>query len=145
MTELQIVLVQRTSRYLLPIGDTVAELFYRRLFELDPALAVAMAGVDLRESGRKLMQTIAVAAHGLRDLERVAPVLEDFAREHAAHGLRADSYDMLGRALFDTMQVALGDAFTRDVYRAWLVAYQGFAPILQRGAAQPVEPGRGSG
>ena len=38
MTPTQIALVQRSFKKVMPIGDTTAQLFYGRLFALDPAL-----------------------------------------------------------------------------------------------------------
>ncbi|MEO5701311.1 MAG: globin domain-containing protein [Casimicrobiaceae bacterium] len=137
MTELQITLVQRTFRYLLPIGDTVAALFYARLLQLDPALSPAMKRGDLKASGRNLIQTLAVAVQSLRDLARVQSVLEDCGREHAVVGLSPAHYDTMGRAWLDTMHVALGDAFARDVYDAWGAALKEMAPMMQKGAAHP--------
>ena len=131
MTEQQIVLVQRTFRYLLPIGDTVAELFYRRLFELDPTVRPLFRG-DLKEQGRKLMQMLAIAVQGLSRLERIQPAVEDLGRRHAAYGVRVEHYDTVGKALLDTVHVALGDVFTRDVYHAWAAAYDALAGTMQR-------------
>ena len=57
-------LVLRSFAQVMPIAQTAAELFYGRLFELDPTLRPMFRG-DMREHGRKLMQMMAVAVHGL--------------------------------------------------------------------------------
>lgn len=140
MTDLQIVLVQRTFRYLQPIGDTVAELFYRRLGELEPRLArVCPAGAQ-RSEGRKLLQMLAVGVAGLRDTERMAGVLAAFGRDNPALFTTAGPA-VVGQALLDTFHVALGDAFSRDVYQAWTAAYAALGPHLVRGATQAEAPG----
>ena len=56
-------LVMRSFAQVMPIAETAAELFYGRLFELDPTLRPMFRG-DMREQGRKLMQMLAVAVHG---------------------------------------------------------------------------------
>jgi hypothetical protein len=47
MTPEQVDLVQRSWRAVLPVGDTAAELFYGKLFSLDPSIQ-SMFRDDLR-------------------------------------------------------------------------------------------------
>lgn len=54
MTPEQVTLVQGSWKKVLPISDTAAEMFYTRLFSLDPALKPLFKG-DMKEQGRKLM------------------------------------------------------------------------------------------
>jgi hypothetical protein len=56
---------RRRVAQVMPIAETVAELFYGRLFELDPTLRSMFRG-DMREQGRKLMQMLAVAVPHMR-------------------------------------------------------------------------------
>src|SRR5258706_16408711 len=65
-------LVLRSFAQVMPIAETAAELFYGRLFELDPTLRPMFRG-DMREQGRKLMQMLAVAGHGLDRLHEILP------------------------------------------------------------------------
>jgi hemoglobin-like flavoprotein len=122
MTALQIVLVQRTFRYLLPIGGTVAELFFRRLFELQPGLRAQLIETDprdLREFGRELMQMLAVLVQALPDTARVEHLVADLVDARSAGPFTPGDSDAIGKALLDTIHVALGEVFTRDVYAAW--------------------------
>ena len=64
MTEQQVRLVQQTFMRVLPISDLAAQLFYKRLFELDPTLRPMFKG-DMQEQGRKLMQMIGMTVQGL--------------------------------------------------------------------------------
>jgi hypothetical protein len=57
MTTLQIELVQSSFESVKPIAEVAADLFYARLFELDPSLR-AMFRTDRAEQGRKLMLAI---------------------------------------------------------------------------------------
>jgi hypothetical protein len=54
MTPEQRLLVQESCAQVVPIADIAAELFYARLFELDPSLRGLFHG-NVREQGRKLM------------------------------------------------------------------------------------------
>ena len=67
MTPEHITLVQRSFADVLPMADTVASLFYARLFALDPTLRSLFPG-EMREQGRKLMTMLHVVATGLRRL-----------------------------------------------------------------------------
>lgn len=67
MTPRQKELVQSSWAQVVPIADAAAGLFYGRLFELDPSLR-PMFSTDIKEQGKKPMQTITVAVRGLDDL-----------------------------------------------------------------------------
>jgi hypothetical protein len=54
ITPEHIALVQRTFADVLPMADTAATLFYKRLFVLDPTLRSLFHG-DIQEQGHKLM------------------------------------------------------------------------------------------
>ena len=133
MNQSQVDLVQRTFRHLMPIGDTVAEVFYRRLFELDPALRPLFRG-DMKEQGRKLMQMMAVAVQGLSRLDTIIPAVEDLGRRHAAYGVQGSHYETVGTALLMTLRIGLADAYSQDVHDAWSAAYQTLARTMQRAA-----------
>ena len=135
MTPQEITLVQRTFRHVLPIGDTAASLFYRRLFALDPSLR-AMFPEDLRDQGRKLMQMMAVAVQGLSRFDDVVGAVEDLGRRHATYGVKPVHYDLVGEALLSTLAIALGDMFAPDVRNAWAAAYRTLATTMQRAAYQ---------
>lgn len=53
-----------------PISEQAAELFYGRLFELDPAQEPLIKG-DMKAQGAKLMTVIRTAVHGLSNLEAI--------------------------------------------------------------------------
>src|SRR5260370_35330219 len=62
LTSTQIKLVQDSFALVAPIADTAAQLFYGRLFELDPSLR-HMFKSNMKEQGLKLMQMLSVAVH----------------------------------------------------------------------------------
>ena len=133
MDSLQIVLVQRTFRHLMPIGDMVAEVFYRRLFELDPSLQERFRG-NMKEQGRHLMQMMAVAVQGLSNVDAVRPAIEALGRRHVSYGVRPEHYETFGNALIATIRIGLGDTFSPDVRAAWVNAYALLADIMQAAA-----------
>ncbi|OAI52373.1 hemin receptor [Betaproteobacteria bacterium SCGC AG-212-J23] len=134
MTLQQIALVQESWNRVLALSDAAAQLFYARLFALDPSLAPMFHG-DMREQGRKLVAMIGVAVQGLARIETLAPVIEALGRRHAGYGVRDHHYATVAEALLWTLEQALGKAFTAETKEAWTVAY-GLLATTMRGAAQ---------
>jgi hemoglobin-like flavoprotein len=133
MTTDQMRLVQETFAHVAPIADTAATLFYARLFQLDPKLRDLFRG-DMREQGRKLMQTLAVTVRGLDALEALVPAVQALGRRHAGYGVTDAHYATVGAALLWTLEQALGSAFTDDVGDAWAAAYGLLASAMQNAA-----------
>ena len=122
MTEKQIELVQTTWEKCIPIADTAAELFYGRLFELDPSLK-SMFTSDMKEQGRKLMMMITTAVKGLSNLPSIVAAVQNLGRGHLKYGVKDEHYDTVGAALLWTLGQGLGDAFTDEVEEAWVATY----------------------
>ena len=61
MTPDQTKIVQSTWAQVVPIADTAAQLFYGKLFELDPSLRPLFAKADMDEQRQKLMATLGAA------------------------------------------------------------------------------------
>jgi hemoglobin-like flavoprotein len=134
MTPKQIELVQSSWKKVLPIADTAAGLFYRKLFTLDPSLKPLFKG-DIKEQGRKLMAMISVAVAGLTRLETIVPAVQDLGRRHVKYGVKDKHYDTVATALVWTLGQGLGEAFTPDVKDAWVTAYGVLAKTMKDAAA----------
>ena len=115
-------LVLRSFAQVMPIAETAAELFYGRLFELDPTLRPMFRG-DMREQGRKLMATLAVVINGLGNLEAILPAASALAKRHVAYGVKAAHYTPVGAALLWTLERGLGPQWTPQLAAAWGEAY----------------------
>jgi len=68
-------LVQESWEQVKPISETAAELFYGKLFELDPSLKPMFANSDMKEQGKKLMLMIGTAVKGLDTLGELVPAV----------------------------------------------------------------------
>ena len=134
MTPEQIRIVQSTWVRVLPIKDIAAQLFYKRLFEMDPSLRPLFRG-DLREQGEKLMQIIDAAVNGLSHLERIVTAIRDLGRRHADYGVKDHHYDTVGAALLWTLKEGLGAEFTPKAKEAWATVYGVLAATMQEAAA----------
>jgi len=133
MNPIQKQLVQSSFAKVVPIADTAAELFYAKLFALDPALKPLFRG-DMKEQGRKLMRMIATAVNGLDRLDALAPAVQDLGRRHVAYGVTAAHYDTVGAALLWTLEQGLGPEFSPEVKQAWATVYGLLAQTMKDAA-----------
>ena len=130
MTPTQHELIRSTWAQVTPIADTAAQLFYERLFELDPALRRLFSRTDMEAQRKNLMQTLTVVVKSIDNLAPLVPAVEALGRRHAGYGVQAKHYATVGQALLDTLQAGLGDAFTRDAREAWGDAYELLAGVM---------------
>ena len=135
MTLQQIELVKKTWVMVVPIADTAAELFYGRLFELEPSYR-AMFKHDMTEQGKKLMKTINIAVEALDDVEPLVPTLKQMGADHAGYGVVDRDYNVVGAALLWTLEQGLGEVFTDEVKNAWAAVYEVLANTMKSGAAE---------
>lgn len=135
MTPLQISLVQNSFEKVRPIAHAAADLFYGRLFELDPTLKNLFRG-DMKEQGRMLMSVLGSAVRGLSNPAPLVPVLKDMGRRHVAYGVRDEHYPTVGNALLWTLEQGLGADFTPEVGIAWAEAYGLLSGLMLEGARE---------
>ena len=127
-------LVRASFAKVAPIADTVAAMFYERLFATDPTLRSLFKG-DMVVQGRLLMTILETAVENAHQLDQILPAVRDLGRRHA-HGVKAADYDTVAGALLGTLQQALGSEFTPAVRDAWVAWYQTLAGEMK--AAAPV-------
>ena len=139
MTPNQITLVQDSFQLVAPIADTASELFYTRLFELDPSVR-PLFPTDIADQRRKLMQTLSVVIGSLRYLDGIAPSIHALGRRHAAYGVKPQHFDTVGSALLWTLAQGLGPAFTPEVESAWAAVYSLLSDTMQAGMADAALP-----
>jgi nitric oxide dioxygenase len=141
MSPSQIDLVQASFAEVKPIAATAAELFYQRLFAMDPSLRALFKG-DMPRQGQMLMSMIGAAVAGLRNLETLAPVVRQLGARHVGYGVQPQHYQTVGGALLWTLERGLGDRFTPEVREAWAAAYELLAEVMQLGALDAQPDGR---
>lgn len=136
MTPEQKQLVQHNWAMAIPNADAVAQLFYQRLFKLDPGIETLFMGSDMAAQRGKLIQALQLAIEGLDDLDSLVPVLEELGRRHQSYGVEDGHYDTVGAALLWTLERGLGQAWTEEAQAAWTEAY-----VLLAGAMRPAGGG----
>ena len=133
MTPEQVSLVKNSFAQVVPIADQAAEIFYAKLFELNPDYRSLFKG-NMEEQGKKLMTMIATAVNSLDRLEDIVPAVQDLGRRHVGYGVEKKDYAVVGEALIWTLGQGLGDAFTDDVKSAWIVVYTVLADTMTAAA-----------
>lgn len=139
MTPEQVALVKESWQKVVPISEQAAELFYGKLFELDPSLKPLFKG-DMKEQGKKLMSTIGLCVTSLDRLDDILPAVQNLGRKHTVeYNVPDSSYATVGEALLWTLGQGLGDEFTDDVKTAWTLTYTTLADVMKGATADPAE------
>ena len=129
-------LVTESWKSLAPNGALVGAIFYRRLFEIDPALRPMFSAVTLDEQIHKLVTMLDLVVHWLDVPDKVVPVLKKLGERHSTYGVQDDHYGKVGAALIGTLEEGLGDKFTPELRSAWTEAFMLISSLMRRGAAK---------
>lgn len=135
MTPEQIELVKTSWAKVAPIAEQAAEMFYAKLFELNPDLK-SLFKSDMKGQGQKLMAMLNTAVNSLDKLEEIVPAVQASGRRHVDYGVKDEDYDTVGEALLWTLGQGLGDAFTDEVKEAWVTTYMLLATTMKDAAAK---------
>ena len=144
MTPEQKHLVRTTWQAVAPDADTAAQLFYDRLFAIDPTTRPLFRSVDMPAQRRKLIDTLTVVVADIDDLGSLVPTIEALGRRHAGYGVNDAHYDSVGAALLWTLEQGLGAAWTPAAKDAWVQAFGLLAGVMRRAAAEGDVPGSGT-
>ncbi len=125
-------LVQRSFAQVRPNAGVAADLFDRRLFELDPDLRSLLIS-DIGEQGARLMTMIGLAVDGLDDLDTlIAAVRAAVPGIEATASSRSTTTWWRSPAL--DVDKGLGDASTPDVRVAWAETHGLLASVMKDAA-----------
>lgn len=134
MEQEKILIVQDTWQQVLPIAEVAADLFYDRLFELDPGIKSLFANTDLGAQKAKLLAILATTIAGLSTSTSLLHDLEELGRRHANYGVLPNQYARAGEALLWTLEKGLGDRWSDETKAAWTTAYALIAGQMLKGA-----------
>lgn len=144
LTDVQKKLVQKSWRLVVPISETAADLFYKRLFETHPEYRRLFSD-DMSAQKRKLLRMLAFIVKSLdwadsQWREEVSPdedlmlVVLALGRRHTElYKIPDASYGAVAEALLWTLDYGLGEAFTEEVRAAWTSVYTILAATMKMG------------
>ena len=149
MTEAQRSTVKRTWELAEPVSETVADLFYKRLFELAPHYR-ELFSPDLEKQKRKLVGMLRFVVRSLdwSDAQWKDPVAADsdlflvmlaLGRRHTElYRVPDEAYATVGECLLWTLDYGLGEAFTPEAREAWTRAYTLISMTMKMARASSV-------
>lgn len=105
---------------------------YERLFALRPAIR-HMFPLDLTEQRAKLASALELVVENLRYPEHVVTALEELGERHAAYGVVAEHFDVLGAALLPSLEEHDPVPWDHATREAWRAAYTAMAQGMRRG------------
>jgi len=150
LTEKQRTLIRDSWRLVVPIGETAADLFYRRLFETNPEYR-ALFKSDMTAQKRKLIGMLGFIVKSLdwpdsawRDTvdeqNDLFLIMLALGRRHTSlYRVPDAAYEAVGQALVWTLDYGLGKAFTEEVRDAWLQVYRLVATTMKMGKYSAAE------
>jgi hemoglobin-like flavoprotein len=113
-----------------PMAIHVADLFYDRLFELDPSLE-ALFPEELTAQRPRFMNAVGAAVAGLDDIDALRPTLLAIGRQNLNQGIQSGQYDTLGKALLWTFEQSLAEQFTPPMKEAWAALHAEMAMAMR--------------
>jgi hemoglobin-like flavoprotein len=157
LTDTDKAVVRATWRLVEPIGDTAADLFYRRLFELEPAYK-PLFKTDLIAQKRKFIAMLGFIVKSLNWAdaswrEEIDPESDLFLivlalgrRHRELYRIPDEAYSAVREALLWTLDYGLGEAFTPEAQSAWRRLYDLVAMTMKLGKGgtelgKGIEPG----
>lgn len=138
MTPEQIELVRSSFQRLADIPERAGEIFYQRLFELDPRARQLFWG-NMQHQGKALFLMLELIVKSLDIQDKIVPIIFDLGKRHAMYGVRDRDYQPFEQALMDTLSSIIGDDFTHDEHEAWSAAFAFLADIMREACAKPVK------
>ena len=112
-----------------PALDLVAQLFFLKLFRLDPGLRKKFDG-PVEMQARKFSAGAKLAMISLGHEDGLAPTLKLLGTRHRQMGIRARHYRTMSRALVWTLERSLDKSFDRDTRDAWNTMLAQFTKLM---------------
>ena len=129
INEDQQVIVRNTFTTIAARSDETAQLFYERVFEIDPSLR-PLFRVEMKSQGHHFMLAISALVTSLSAPELIKPILQQIGKRHRNYGVQLEHYPIMKRALLDTLSRILEDDYTYDAEEAWSLVYDSLVDVF---------------
>jgi hemoglobin-like flavoprotein len=133
MTDEDVRLVQQSWERIEFVKEVAADLFFSRLFELDPPLR----SVFPHDRQQKFGQFVGATVRGLDRLDALRPVVRELGIRHAVFGGDDLHHANLAAALLWALEKSLRRDFTPQVKSAWIKAYGVLSQTMRDAATAP--------
>jgi hemoglobin-like flavoprotein len=133
MTTYQMQIVLESWAKVVSQAGAISDMFYDKLFELDPSLRVLFP-TDMAEQKKMLLVVLTSAIIGLGDLDRLTPTIQDLGKRHHGYGVLQTHYETVGEALLGALKQHSGNAWNRETEGAWVAVYGILSGLMIDGA-----------
>lgn len=144
LTDRQKDVLRESWRLVVPIAETAADLFYKRLFELRPEYR-ELFKEDMTAQKRKLLAMLSFIVKSIdwpesawqesvREDDDLFLIALALGRRHAdLYGVPDTAYEAVGEALLWTLDYGLGKAFDAETRSVWTQLYMLLATTMKMG------------
>jgi len=122
MTDRNILIIKTTWSYTITQPELTGELFYEKLFELNPSLKL-MFPSNMEQQVKKLIDMITYMVTHLQTMEGIQKDIDAMAVRHAGYGVRKEHYQNVGDALIWVLENRLEDLWSDESRIAWTNLY----------------------
>jgi len=118
MTKEDITQVQESWHSVAPVKRVAAELFYVKLFELDPTMKLLFSD-DLQLRERRFLQLMDATINGLERADVLKPAIRELGFRHPLFGDSDEHHGTVAIALMWTLEKCLRKDLTFELRAAW--------------------------
>ena len=104
-------------------GGVIGDLFYTKLFFEHPRLK-QLFPADMQKQNEKLVDMLDYIVSRADDLGSVQEDIIAMAVRHKDYGVKAEHFDMIGKALMWTLEKAMSESWNPDLQNAWAACYR---------------------
>ena len=126
-------LVRESFLHIRQVAGPVSQLFYGRLFELEPELR-RMFHDDIGRQGMKLMDMLSAVVENMDNMESLNPVLHAMGKRHVSYGVQSRHYETVEQALLWSLGHAMEGDFDDEHRAAWRIVIRNISAAMKEGA-----------
>jgi len=133
-TGLKVALLESSFEKVKPKANEFVDSFYSNLFTDYPAAKPLFAHADIKEQGKKLLQSLVFVVENLRRPGELTGALKGLGARHVKYGALPEHYPLVGNTLLKTFEQYLGADWTEPTKQAWVDAYGLITEVMLEGA-----------
>lgn len=129
MTDRKTLIIKTSWSYVIAEREMTGEMFYDKLFELNPALQ-AMFPQDMEQQIGKLIDMITYMVSRMQVMSEIQKDIDAMAVRHAGYGVHDAHYATVGDALIWVLEKRLGDQWDEETRQSWTELYDMWATSM---------------
>jgi nitric oxide dioxygenase len=127
----QLQLVLQSLNVIQPLAEEIAQSFYQRFFEIEPA-SRALFKADMGRQGTMFMTTLSLAVHGLSDLKDIQPTVQALGDRHFSYGVKPEYFAPFRESFLWALEQHLGEKFNPKLKAAWTEAFDALSAVMTK-------------